>query len=146
MTTSHGTVVAVNGVGVLLRGKPGSGKSSLALRLIDTEGFGLGEKPLRARLVADDQFMLEKTDAGLMATAPTALAGLLEIRGIGIVRVAHDPQVVLKLVVDLENGAALPRMPEAHDIQIELMGVSLKRLRLDPSDPAAAAKIRASLF
>ena len=146
MTSYHGTVLEIGGAGVLLRGAPGSGKSSLALLLIDAQGFGLGQTPLRARLVADDQFLLEKTGAGLVARAPATLAGLLEIRGIGIVRVDHEPHVVLKLVVDLEKGAALPRMPDAPDIKTELMGISVKRLRLDPSDPAAAAKIRASLF
>jgi HPr kinase/phosphorylase len=146
MTTYHGTVVDIGGAGILLRGTPGLGKSSLALRLIDAEGFGLGQNPLRARLVADDQYLLEKTKAGLVVRAPAALAGLLEIRGIGIVRMAYEAQAVLKLVVDLESGAALPRMPEAHEIQTDLMGVALKRLQLDASDPAAAAKIRASLF
>jgi HPr kinase/phosphorylase len=146
MTTLHGTVVEIGGAGVLLRGIPGSGKSSLALRLIDAQGFGLGDQPMRARLVADDQFLLEKTSAGLLARAPASLAGLLEIRGIGIVRVAHRSEALLKLVVDLGDGAALARMPEAEQIQTKLMGVILQRLQLDASDPAATAKIRASLF
>jgi serine kinase of HPr protein (carbohydrate metabolism regulator) len=146
MSTLHGTVVEIGGVGVLLRGEPGSGKSSLALRLIDAEGFGLGEKPLRAQLVADDQFLLEKTEAGLVARAPAPLSGLLEIRGIGIVRLAHKAETLMSLVVDLAPGAALARMPELHDIQTELLGVQIRRLALDAADPAAAAKIRASLF
>ena len=146
MTTLHGTVVVVGGIGVLLRGKPGSGKSSLALRLIDGEGFGLGDKPLRAKLVADDQVELVKTGAGLLARAPAKLAGLLEIRGVGIVSLKYQAETILKLAVDLAPAATLPRMPEPHEAQTELLGVTLKRLMLDAADPAATAKIRASLF
>lgn len=146
MTTQHGTVVEIGGWGVLLRGPPGSGKSSLALRLIDEQGFGLGTKPLQARLVADDQFGIFKTEAGLVARAPDTLAGLLEIRGLGLVKLAYRAEAVLKLVVDLSPAATLTRMPEPHDLITELSGVRLKRLMLEASDPAATAKIRASLF
>jgi serine kinase of HPr protein (carbohydrate metabolism regulator) len=146
MTTLHGTVVEVGGCGVLLRGPPGSGKSSLALRLIDEPGFGLGATPLRTFLVADDQFELLKTQAGLVAKAPASLAGLLEIRGVGIVKLAYRAEVVLKLVVDLSPAATLARMPEPDQLITELSGVRLKRLMLEAADPAATAKIRASLF
>jgi serine kinase of HPr protein (carbohydrate metabolism regulator) len=144
MTTHHGTVVEIGGWGVLLRGAPGSGKSSLALRLIDAEGFGLGNKPLRARLVADDQFLLAKSGPSLVASPPAQLAGLLEIRGLGLVNLPYLPEVSLNLVVEL--GTAAPRMPEAHELQTVLEGVVLKRIMLEASDSAALAKIRASLF
>lgn len=146
MTSFHGTVVVIGGAGVLLRGEPGSGKSSLALRLIDGEGFGLGDRPLRGTLVADDQVELVKTDAGLIARPPVNLAGLLEIRGVGIVSLQHQAEAVLTLVVDLAPAATLPRMTEPHEARSELLGVTLKRLMLDAADPAATAKIRASLF
>jgi HPr Serine kinase C-terminal domain len=71
----HGTVVAIDGGGVLLRGPSGRGKSDLALRLIDAG----------ARLVADDQVLLQRSGMQVLARAPAVLAGLLEIRGVGIV-------------------------------------------------------------
>ena len=145
MSSIHGTVVAVGGFGVLLRGAPGSGKSSLALRLIDSPGYGLGPVLLRTLLVADDQVEISQVPEGLMARAPEALAGLLEIRGIGIVKAPYQNEVLLKLVVDLEPAAAIARMPEAPEMETELMGLTLKRLKLDVSDPAALAKIRAGL-
>ena len=73
----HGTCVAVAGVGVLLRGPPGSGKSDLALRLIDRG----------AELVADDRVTLRREDDGIVASAPASLAGLIEVRGVGVARV-----------------------------------------------------------
>jgi serine kinase of HPr protein (carbohydrate metabolism regulator) len=145
MSSIHGTVVAIGGSGVLLRGAPGSGKSSLALRLIDCPGYGLGAVLLRTLLVADDQVEISKTPEGLVAQAPAALAGLLEIRGVGIVKAPHQAEVLLRLVVDLEPAAAIARMPEAPEIETQVMGVTLKRLKLDVSDPAALAKIRAGL-
>ncbi len=146
MTTQHGTVVEIGGFGVLLRGAPGSGKSSLALRLIDGLGYGIGDRPLKATLVADDQFELLKTGAGLVAKAPDTLAGLLEIRGVGIVKIGYRAEVALRLVVDLSLAATLARMPEPQDLTTEISGVRLKRIVLDASDLAATAKIRASLF
>jgi HPr kinase/phosphorylase len=145
MSSIHGTVVAVGGIGVLLRGTPGSGKSSLALRLIDNPGYGLGAVLLRTVLVADDQVEISKTAEGLVARAPATLAGLLEIRGIGIVNAPHQNEALLKLVVDLEPAAAIARMPEKPETTAEVMGIRLKRLKLDVFDPAALAKIRACL-
>ena len=75
----HGTVVAIEGEAMLLRGPPGAGKSDLALRLIDGG----------ARLVADDQALLRRADNQVLARAPAAIAGLIEVRGVGILRV--DP-------------------------------------------------------
>ena len=145
MSSIHGTVVAFGGFGVLLRGAPGSGKSSLALRLIDAPGYGLSAVLLRTVLVADDQVEISKTAEGLVARAPQALAGLLEIRGVGVVKAPHQTQVLLSLVVDLEPAAAIARMPEEAEVEMELMGLTIKRLKLDVCDPAALAKIRACL-
>ena len=72
----HGTCIAIDGAGVLLRGPSGCGKSDLALRLIDGG----------AVLVADDRVSLEARAGDLVASAPDALAGLLEVRGVGIER------------------------------------------------------------
>jgi HPr kinase/phosphorylase len=102
----HGTCVARDGAGVLIVGPSGAGKSDLALRLLG-RGFGL---------VADDQVDIGQVDIGdRVARAPEALAGLLEVRGLGIVRLPYLARVNLKVVVDLtEWSERLPR-PEIHD-------------------------------
>ncbi|MDE2385041.1 MAG: HPr kinase/phosphatase C-terminal domain-containing protein [Alphaproteobacteria bacterium] len=145
MNSIHASCVAFGAVGVLLRGASGSGKSSLCLRLIDSEGFGLGTAPLRARLVADDQVLLRREGNAIVATAPAALAGKLEIRGLGIVDVGHLQQAALGLVVDLSAGAAIERLPLAQDLQTEILGLRLPRLLLDGQAPDAAARLRAAL-
>ena len=126
----HATCIAIGTVGVLLRGPSGSGKSDLALRLID-EG---------ARLVADDRVELAVEDNRLVARSPAAIAGKIEVRGIGIVAVASVGRATVGLVLDLVDGAEIERLPEpAHDT---LLGIALPRLRLDPFTASACAKIR----
>src|SRR5258707_15075286 len=88
-TLVHGTCVTVGEVGVLILGPPGSGKSGLALRLIDQPGFGISGEIKKARLVADDQVAVRREDNRLVASAPLVIAGKLEIRGLGLVAVAH---------------------------------------------------------
>ena len=78
-TLLHATAISINGQAVLLIGPPGSGKSDLALRLIDRG----------ALLIADDQVALTEVDGVLHASAPAATAGLIEVRGLGIAAVAH---------------------------------------------------------
>lgn len=129
----HGTCVAIGAAGVLLRGASGAGKSDLALRLIEAG----------ARLVADDRVRLARAGARLRASAPEALAGLIEVRGLGIVRLAPGrvaPSVMLGLVVDLLAPALIERLPEPSCAK--LLGLSLPRLALDPFEPAAPLKLR----
>src|ERR1700751_298914 len=92
----HGSCVARDGAGVLLVGPSGAGKSDLALRLLG-RGFGL---------VADDQVDV----LGGIARAPGALAGLLEVRGLGIVRLPYLSQAKLNLVIALTNHCE--RLPD----------------------------------
>jgi HPr kinase/phosphorylase len=97
----HGTCVARDGAGVLILGPSGAGKSDLALRLL-SRGFDL---------VADDQVNISDG----IACTPEPLAGLLEVRGLGIVRLPYLSRVSLKLVVALtDNSERLPR-PEVHE-------------------------------
>ena len=126
----HATCVAVGGVGLLLRGPSGSGKSDLALRLIDAGAI----------LVADDQTLLQVRRDRLVARPPDALAGKLEVRGLGILELAYGTEAELGLVVDLRPGEAPERLPAP--LQAEILGVSLPRLQLDPFGPSAAAKLR----
>ena len=114
MTLIHGTCVALDGVAVLLRGPPGSGKSDLALRLIDGGGR-------------------------LMASAPENIARKMEVRGVGVLAVETEESGILGLVVDLEPDPP-ERMPEPESA--EILGAALPLLRLNPFEASAAAKLR----
>jgi hypothetical protein len=96
----HASCVAIGTQGVLLLGKSGAGKSDLALRLID-DG---------ARLVADDRTILHVTGGALHARAPASIKGLIEVRGLGIIKLPVRARVKIALVVRLgQEGARLPR-------------------------------------
>lgn len=136
----HGTCVALKAgrrwQGVLLRGPSGSGKSDLALRLIDGG----------ARLVADDQTRLLRKGRALVATAPASLKAMMEVRGIGIVTLGRAQvlaSVPLRLVVDLVAPQRIERMPEP--AQETLEGIELPLLTLAPFEASAAAKLRLAL-
>jgi serine kinase of HPr protein (carbohydrate metabolism regulator) len=133
----HATCVALRGKrgwrGLLLRGSSGSGKSDLALRLIDGG----------ARLVADDQTELLATAGRVIARAPGTIAGLIEVRGVGIVRLARDQlvtQVTLALLVDLVPARQIERLPEPR--RECLLGVELPVVALAPFEASAADKLR----
>lgn len=142
-TTRHATCIDIGGRGILLIGPAGSGKSSLALQMIDSPGFGLGEELLRARLVADDQVVISLGEGRLVATAPETLRGLIEVRGIGILALPVLEATVLALAVELATPAAIDRLPEPRSL--ELLGLSLPLVGLDASLPAAPARLRAAI-
>jgi len=129
----HATTVAIGGKGILIRGRPGSGKSDLALRLIDGG----------ARLVADDQTAIARERGALVARAPKAIAGKLEVRGLGIVNVKAAPKARLALAVDLVADAAVERMPAP--TWVELLGLRLPLVRLAGFQASAPAKLRLAL-
>lgn len=131
MLTVHATTIAIDGRGVLLRGRPGSGKSDLALRLIE-DG---------AELVADDQTALSAEGGQVIASAPAALSGLLEVRGVGIVTLPYRESVALSLLADLD--AKPVRLPEATDDTIS--GIRLPRVAVAPFEASAPAKLRLAL-
>ena len=145
MTNHHATCVAFGRFGILIRGRSGTGKSGLALRLIDAEGFATGRTKLKARLVADDQVMVERKGSQVWASPPTALAGKIEIRGVGIVTITNLKAVQVRLVVDLVPYESIPRMPELTEVQTEVLGLNLPRLYLDAHSADAAAKLRAAV-
>jgi HPr kinase/phosphorylase len=143
-TSLHASCVALGDVGVLILGAPGAGKSDLVLRLIDQPGFGTGDTLIRARLVSDDQTMIERRGDALYASSPRPIAGLLEIRGQGIVAVDHMPEVRLALVVKLMRAAEIERLPETSQINL-IAGVALPEIAIDPAAITAPARIRAAL-
>ncbi|MEI6560332.1 MAG: HPr kinase/phosphatase C-terminal domain-containing protein [Rhodospirillaceae bacterium] len=130
MNTIHGTSVLISGAGVLLRGKSGAGKSDLALRLIDRG----------AVLIADDRVEVRVDHGKVMASAPATLAGLLEVRGVGLMRVPFAPAGEVHLVVDLVTPETVERLPEAE--WTALAETRLPRLALAPFEASAPAKIR----
>ncbi len=126
----HGTAVAIEGDAVLLRGPPGAGKSDLALRLIDTG----------ARLVADDQVELRREAGAVLARAPAAIAGLIEARGVGILRVDPVAEAPLVLIVDLVPSGEVERLPD--DRTEDMLGLAIPVIALSPFEASAAAKLR----
>jgi HPr kinase/phosphorylase len=141
----HGTCLAIGGEGVLLVGKPGSGKSDLALRLIDQGGHGLSGTLRVAQLVADDQVVIRKVEGALIASAPASLKGKLEIRGLGIAELSVAAETRLRLAVRLTPAAEIERMPELSTSRMEVLGIGLPLVLLDPFNASAPARLRAAL-
>ncbi len=128
MNRLHATCVEVRGRGVLLIGPSGSGKSDLALRLMDRG----------AALVSVDYVDL-KADAGqLTASAPERIAGKIEIRGIGIIDCPFIPSTNVQLAVDL--GVPPDRFP-FDALKTEYLGISLALVRLDAHEASAPIKV-----
>ena len=132
MALVHASCVAIAGAGVLIAGAPGSGKSDLALRLIDRG----------ARLVADDQVVVRRRQGRALASAPEALRGLLEVRGLGILRLPPLTAAPLALVVALDEAAG-ERLPEPRRRRIA--GIDLPMITLAPFAASAAARVRLAL-
>ena len=129
----HATAVAIDGGAVLLRGPPGCGKSDLALRLIDGG----------ARLIADDQAVLLRRDDHIQVRAPATTVGLLEVRGVGILRLDTFPEAPLALVVDLVSAGQVERLPELRCETV--LGLAVPLIALPPFEASAAAKLRFAL-
>lgn len=125
----HATAVALAGSALLLRGPPGAGKSDLALRLIDGG----------ATLVADDQALLCRRGERILIGPPATIAGLIEVRGIGIVRLDWC-EAPLGLIVDLKRDTPIVRLPEADSEMV--LGLAVPRIALAPFEASAAAKLR----
>ena len=130
--TIHASAVLVGARALLIRGPASAGKSRLALGLL--QAAERGALPF-ARLVADDRAHVEAAHERLLVRPAEALAGLIEVRGLGIRRVLHEPLAVVGMVVDLGLAAA-ERLPEPANQQAEIEGVKLPRLGVAAaSDP-----------
>jgi len=129
-TQLHATCVNIDGKGVLLFGASGSGKSDVGLRLIDGG----------AELVADDRVDIRAQDEILIAAAPEKLRGMLEVRGVGIVRLPYSKEVSLSLAVELVARDKVERLPEPK--VWSCLGVQLPLLSLHAFDSSTCAKIR----
>lgn len=123
--------VAVGGRAVLIEGPPGSGKSSLALALIDRG----------ALLVGDDGVVLEARGYAVWALPPPNIAGLLEVRNVGLVRL---PTAEARVALVLRLDEAAPRFVEAAG-QVVLAGIALPLIRLWPASPVLALRAEHAL-
>jgi HPr kinase/phosphorylase len=131
VTTIHGSAVLVGAHAVLIRGPSGSGKSRFAFDLISAARLG---GPLRfARLVADDRAEVEAAAGRLLVRPAAALAGLIEVRGIGIRRLPYEPVAVIGLVVDLAAADA-QRLPEPEHARVTIDGIALARIAIAPGE------------
>ena len=131
--TVHGSTIAIGRHGVMFQGRSGSGKSDIALRLIDSG----------ARLVADDQTILSRHDGRLFAKAPPQLSGLIEVRGIGILKLPALAQTRLSLVVMLNSKGKSERLPEPK--MAEFLGVMVPLIEIKAFEASAVAKLRLAL-
>jgi HPr kinase/phosphorylase len=122
--TIHASAVLVGSHAALIRGPSGSGKSRLALALL--QAAGRGALPF-ARLVADDRADVEARNGRLLVRPAPALAGLIEVRGLGIRQVPHEPMAVVGIVVDLAAADAA-RLPETASQTCEIERITLPRL------------------
>lgn len=132
-TNVHATAIVIGETGILIRGRSGSGKSTLARRLLERAG----REGRFARLVGDDRVGLERAHGRLVAHALPAIAGLLEIRGVGIVAVPFTPSAVIGLVVD--SDAVPERLPAPCDKMTDILDVHLPRLAVAGQADAADA-------
>jgi RNase adaptor protein for sRNA GlmZ degradation len=128
--TIHATAVALDGRAVLLLGPSGSGKSDLALRLV-AAGW---------RLVADDRVVVTPEGGRLIATAPPRLAGLLEVRGVGIV---PEPTAPAPVALALDLAATADRLPDP--VLLVLAGQTVPRLAFDPFGESAPQRAERAL-
>lgn len=130
MENVHATCVDINGAGVLITGASGSGKSDLALRLIENKG---------ALLVADDRTDLLKENGTLTAMAPKAIEGLMEVRGVGIIKKEIKPKTCVKLVIEAALKEKIERCPEPQFF--ENQGVFVAKIFLNLLEASAPDKV-----
>ncbi len=130
----HATALVVGSVGLLVTGRSGAGKSTLALALVG-QARACG---CFSSIVADDRAWLSLRHGRLLATAPSPIAGLIEIRGFGPASVAHEERAVIDGVVALVDAGAAPR--HRSDAAETLLGIAVPRLDVAERDTFAAAR------
>jgi serine kinase of HPr protein (carbohydrate metabolism regulator) len=130
--TLHASTVATEGRAVLITGPSGSGKSDLALRLLD-RGF---------TLVSDDQTVVKRDGDRLLASAPPTIAGKLEVRGIGIVEMERLADVPVALIIELTSD--IQRIPD-DSRERPILGVRVPLISIDALTASAASKVALAL-
>jgi serine kinase of HPr protein (carbohydrate metabolism regulator) len=130
--TLHASSVALDGRAVLISGPSGSGKSDLALRMLD-RGF---------TLVSDDRTIVRKEDSKLVAAAPETIRGKLEIRGVGIVELETVSDIPVAMVVELTSD--IQRLPD-DDRERLILGVGIPLISVDAMTASAPSKVALAL-
>jgi len=130
--TLHASCVAIDGRAVIITGPSGTGKSDLALRLIDRG----------AALVSDDYTIVRRVQNALRATAPANIAGLIEVRGIGLVPMPNLEDVPVALIVSLDSP--VDRLPEP-DRSRHIAGVAIPLMSVSPHEASAPLKVELAL-
>jgi serine kinase of HPr protein (carbohydrate metabolism regulator) len=128
----HSSTVALDGRAVLISGPSGSGKSDLALRMLD-RGF---------TLVSDDRTIVRKQGGKLIASAPETIKGKLEVRGVGIVEMETVANVPLALVVELTSD--IQRMPDDSRERL-ILGAGIPLINVDALTASAPSKVALAL-
>ena len=128
----HSTSVVIDDNGVLILGDSGSGKSDLALRLIDNG----------ATLISDDISICRKNSNNIYLYCPPEIKGLLEVREIGIITVPFVERIKLRLVVNL-NSNNNERFPK--DTSFRIMGIKIPTINIEGKNSSAVAKIKVKL-
>jgi serine kinase of HPr protein (carbohydrate metabolism regulator) len=130
--TLHASCVSKDGMAILISGRSGSGKSDLALRLIDRG----------ADLVSDDYTIVRRVGGKLLASAPENIRNKLEIRGLGILEFHAETDMPVCLMVEL--SAEVERMPEAPG-SMAVAGVQVPSVRLSSLEASAPVKVEVAL-
>ena len=126
----HATCINLEGLGLLLRGPSGSGKSDLALRMMENN----------SQLIADDRVDLTLEDGVLIARAPSCRRGLLEVRGVGVIEVPYSNSIQILGIINLVENNKIQRMPVP---RMEfLLGVKIPSYQLDPWEASTATKVK----
>jgi len=130
--TMHGSSVAIDGRAVIITGPSGSGKSDLALRLIDRG----------AVLISDDYTLLQRRNGALIASAPATIAGRMEVRGLGIIAMPCTADVPVALIIELaEQVERMPLAPEKRRIA----GIDVPVIRMAALHASSPIKIALAL-
>lgn len=147
----YGTCVALGGRAAILQGPSGSGKSDLALRFLTMQvnldaltGAG-GAAAGQPMLVSDDQVIVRSCEGRLLVRPPGAIAGKLEVRGMGIVDVPYRAEAELLLMVALTPPENVPRIPGDARPVVMLLGRPTPLIKLSPFDASAPIKLRLAL-
>lgn len=130
----HASVIAIGTAAILLRGPSGAGKSDLALRMISGG----------ARLVSDDYVELQELGGAIWAHAPQTIAGMIEVRGLGLVNIPYISGVRVALACDLTSKETIERLPERHQ-WLTVGSCQIPLMQVDPQTASAPARLTLAL-